>query len=179
MKDQEEVIKGFNIMMRRISGRSNIMAGTVLSVNDAELTINVMVDGLTYFDVRLSANNEKPAGNSFIVPVVGSWVLFGFVDGSETDGFVLMFSECEKIITRATEVVFNDGKNEGLVKVIELTKRLNAIEKEINDLKTVFKTWVVAPTDGGGALKAALAKWFAIPMETTKQNKIENTNIKH
>ncbi len=46
----------------------------------------------------------------------------------------------------------------------DLVKKLNAIEKDINDFKGSFGSWVAVPNDGGAALKAedfiAIGKGF-------------------
>ena len=77
------------------------------------------------------------------------------------------------------EITLNDGSLGGLVKVEELVTRLNNLEDDINNLKTVFSTgWVVVPSDGGSALKLAAATWAAQQLTDTQRGDIENTNIK-
>ena len=77
------------------------------------------------------------------------------------------------------EVVINGGENEGLVKVVELAEKLNAIENDINNLKSIFSSWVPVVYDGGASLKAAAASWAAQSLQTTSKKDIENPKIKH
>ena len=42
----------------------------------------------------------------------------------------------------ADDIIFNGGKLNGLVKIDDLTKRLNKIENEINKLKGIMAGWV-------------------------------------
>jgi len=42
------------------------------------------------------------------------------------------------------------------------------VKGNLDALKTIFNTWVVAPNDGGGALKALLAGWTVAEVKATK-----------
>ena len=161
-------------------------------------------EGAPLLGVNLQANQ----GSSFGVvsfPRVGSFVVVGFVaEGSA--GVVLLTDDVESVevvvsdkTTRAvldedgariyvgeetsTEltadgVVLNGGKLGGSVKVEELTTRLNTIEKDINALKNVFSAWVVAPQDGGAALKGAASTWAGQSLTLTKREDYENEKVK-
>ena len=61
----------------------------------------------------------------------------------------------------------------------KLKEKINALEKEINDLKTAINAWVVVPQDGGSALKLALATWIAQQIVPTQLSEIENDKIQH
>jgi len=74
---------------------------------------------------------------------------------------------------------FNDGSYGGLIQIQELITRLNTIENDINTLKTAFSTWVVAPNDGGSALKASAATWYGDTLSLSNRNDIENTAVTH
>jgi hypothetical protein len=52
---------------------------------------------------------------------------------------------------------------------------LTTLKTAINDLKTVFATWVVAPQDGGAALKLAAATWYGTP---TVVNSVAASKVK-
>ena len=52
---------------------------------------------------------------------------------------------------------------------------LTTLKTAINDLKTVFATWVVAPQDGGSALKLAAATWYGTP---TVVNSVSASKVK-
>lgn len=161
-------------------------------------------EGAPLLGVNLQANQ----GSSFGVvsfPRVGSFVVVGFVaDGSA--GIVLLTDDVESVevvisdkTTRAVldedgvrihvgeetsaeltadGVVLNGGELGGAVKVEELTTRLNTIEKDINALKNVFSAWVVAPQDGGAALKGAASTWAGQSLTLTKREDYENEKVK-
>ncbi|WP_418169219.1 hypothetical protein [Alistipes putredinis] len=161
-------------------------------------------EGAPLLGVNLQANQ----GSNFGVvsfPRVGSFVVVGFVaEGSA--GVVLLTDDVESVevvvsdkTTRAVldedgariyvgeetsaeltadGVVLNGGKLGGSVKVEELTTRLNTIEKDINALKNVFSAWVVAPQDGGAALKGAASTWAGQSLTLTKRGDYENEKVK-
>lgn len=161
-------------------------------------------EGAPLLGVNLQANQ----GSSFGVvsfPRVGSFVVVGFVaEGSA--GVVLLTDDVESVevvvsdkTTRAVldedgariyvgeetsaeltadGMVLNGGKLGGSVKVEELTTRLNTIEKDINALKNVFSAWVVAPQDGGAALKGAASTWAGQSLTLTKRGDYENEKVK-
>lgn len=161
-------------------------------------------EGAPLLGVNLQANQ----GSSFGVvsfPRVGSFVVVGFVaEGSA--GVVLLTDDVESVevvvsdkTTRAVldedgariyvgeetsaeltadGVVLNGGNLGGSVKVEELTTRLNTIEKDINALKNVFSAWVVAPQDGGAALKGAASTWAGQSLTLTKREDYENEKVK-
>jgi len=83
------------------------------------------------------------------------------------------------IDVKCPDVVINDGKNGGLVKVKELVQKVNALEQDINTLKNAFKAWVVTPQDGGAKLYAAATTWANTPLQQTKVKDIENDKVKH
>ena len=161
-------------------------------------------EGAPLLGVNLQANQESKVGVvSF--PRVGSFVVVGFVaDGSA--GVVLLTDDVESVevvisddTARVTMdedgvrvevgdettaeltkdgILFNGGDLGGLVKVEELTKQINAIEKDINTLKNVFTGWVTVPQDGGAALKTAATTWAGQTLTLTKRGDYENEKVK-
>lgn len=130
-------------------------------------------DGVEYLDIILGF------GYTDIKPVVGSLCLIGIIDGQEVVTFLINAEEVELVETKAEKIVFNGGENFGLVKVKELTEKLNVLEKEINSLKSVFSAWVPSPQDGGAALKGGVGQWAGSQLKTTRQKDIENVDIEH
>lgn len=155
--------------------------GKVESVGDETCSVKI-ADRIVINDVRLNASADGNADNILIKPKVGSMVLMADLSGGELRSLVVIsFSALESMTVKFEgEVVINGGENEGLVKVVELAEKLNAIEKDINTLKDVFKTkWTPLVYDGGAALKTAASGWFGEALAITSKEDIENPKIKH
>lgn len=147
----------------------------VTSVDEEEKTMDAkgVSDELEYFDIELGS------GSVILYPAVGSLCLIGIVEGMETNGFLISATEVEKIeVAASTEIILNGGTLQGLVKVKELTEKLNLIEKDINKLKQGFSSWAPKPQDGGASLQTALASYFSSKLTETKIEDIENEKIK-
>ncbi len=107
------------------------------------------------------------------VPKLNSFVYVSIVQNNEQWAFVSLFTELDEIRLRGNALG-------GLVKIEPLISRLNALENDLNSLKTVFKSsWIVTPQDGGAALKTASASWAGSSIQTTKKSDIENTKVNH
>lgn len=154
--------------------------GKVESVGDETCSVKI-ADRLVINDVRLNASADGNADNILIKPKVGSMVLMADLSGGELRSLVVIsFSALESMTVKFEgDVVINGGENEGLVKVVELTEKLNAIENDINNLKSIFSSWVPVVYDGGASLKAAAESWAVQSLQTTSKEDIENDKIKH
>lgn len=75
-------------------------------------------------------------------------------------------------------IVLMGGDLGGMVKVLQALASWNRIEKDVNNLKTLISNWTPISGDGGAALKTVLLSWFSSKIPLTKQEDIENTNIK-
>lgn len=162
-------------------GGTVFVMGKVVSVESETCTVKI-ADRVSVSDVRLNASANGNESNILAKPVVGSMVMMADISGGELrDLVVIAFSEIDTLTVKfAGDVVVNGGENDGLVKVIELTEKLNNIEKDINNLKDVFKSkWNPVTYDGGSALKAAAALWAGQSLKETKKDEIEDKRIKH
>ncbi|MBN1250691.1 MAG: hypothetical protein JXA16_01050 [Bacteroidales bacterium] len=190
-KTQEEILK----RLKSISNNNiETEPATVKSVDEGKRTCVAIIDDYELEDVRLNAVVDNNENVSFILPVIGSWILVSYILGSETDAYVCAFSEVEKVIIKANNVeaelteillnnvenlVINNGENAGLVKVVELTEKLNNIESDINNLKQAIASWAPVAQDGGAGLKMGLNSWLGLQLTPTKQADLENGIIKH
>ena len=175
-KEIKEVIKS----IAGVPGMMFVM-GKVESVGDETCSVKI-ADRLVINDVRLNASADGNADNILIKPKVGSMVMMADLSGGELRSLVVIsFSALDSMTVRFDgEVVINGGENEGLVKVKELTDKLNAIIDDINLLKNVFKTgWTPMIYDGGASLKAAASGWYGKDLATISKEDIENPEIKH
>lgn len=100
------------------------------------------------------------------------------IESSEEQATVAITTD-KVTIDANSEIVFNGGKNKGLVKIDKLTSQLNKIENDINNLKDVFKNWTPVAQDGGGALKTAINTWEASSLASSTNKDYEDTKVKH
>ncbi len=135
---------------------------------------------------NLQANQIGEEG-LVLFPKVGSFVLVGLMDGYD-QGAVLMTDDLESIEVKFNEqtfkmteegIVLNGGEFGGLIKIEELTTKINTIEDDINSLKQAVSTWLPAPNDGGAALKGSISSWAGQQIVKTKKSDYENEKVKH
>lgn len=172
---------------------------SVKAVDVSKRTLNASdVNGSVFHSIRL----QYLGASILLVPAVGSTVLVfydfdshcGFVAGCskiesaeivigdtsavmDDDGLRIKTEKMSADINREN-IIFNGGDLGGLIKVEDLTKRLNLIENDINKLKTVMSGWAPVSQDGGAALRTAAASWYGAQLTTTKRGDYENTKIK-
>lgn len=184
-------------------GETVALVCTVDAVDEKARTIDCtpLNEGAPLLGVNLQANQGANYG-LWLYPEVGSFVIVGFVaDGAA--GVVLStekIKQAEVVIgdtsavmdadgcriktanmsadINADDIIFNGGKLNGLVKIDDLTKRLNTIENDINKLKGIMAAWVPVAQDGGAALKSSVADWSGDTLVLTKRSDYENEKIK-
>lgn len=182
----------------------SLVAAEVTSVNEAERTCSVQVltgIGQTEIEnVQLMASIDD---GLLLVPTIGSTIIVSY--SAYNQPFVSLFSELSKILLVAGEnnasiqmdasgVVieiaetkllisdgltrFNEGNLGGLVKVIELTNKLNALENKVNDIISKFNshTHILTLSTGTGTA-AATANPVSGTLTPTNRGDIENTKI--
>lgn len=167
-------------------GAYEIYGATVSTVDEAATTIDVLInDDLIIPDVRLRSNIDTDDG-MYVIPAVDSFVLIGKIDGG-VDYFLIKASVIDKVIIKigamtmlASEdgFVFNEGNNDGLVKIQKLTTKLNDLENQVNDILTALQG-ITVPLAPSGTYPLAPAFASIIPLVTTQQTDIENTDVKH
>ena len=166
---------------------AGLMVCEVKAVDTEARTVDVepLDEGAPLLGVNLQANQDSTVG-VVQIPRVGSSVVVAKFTGYDA-GVVVLMEDIERMeivvgnySLEITDegITLNGGSLGGLVKVAELTQRLNAIEQDLNALKTVFSGWTPAPQDGGAALKTAAATWFAQTLTETQQTDIENQYVK-
>ncbi|MFN8238640.1 MAG: hypothetical protein U0T77_10770 [Chitinophagales bacterium] len=142
-------------------------------------------DKLDYNDVLLGLDSVCKK------PKIGTKCLIGIIENKDAQSFLISCDEVDAIEFQTTGAAmkwkveddtwtWNDGENEGIVKVLELTSDLNKIQQDLNALKTVFSSaWAVVPSDGGAALKAAAATWAGQTLELSNKDNLQNNKIRH
>ena len=168
--------------MRKIQDAIQILSGSHLADRlffiDAEVkTVDELSRTCVVIALSGKVGNEYTArlmasidDGILAVPAVGSTVV---VSGSDFNtGCIVQYSEVEKII-------FRGGDLGGLVKVIELTEKLNNLEELLNNLITKYNTHTHAGVTAGGGSTAVTTSIETGTLTPTQQNEIENDKIKH
>lgn len=137
----------------------------VVSTDEGERTCNVQ-NGVNEITVRLMPVVDDGV---LIMPVVGSIVTV--LQSDKYDPVIVQYSEVEKIILMG-------GDNKGLVKVVELKNKLNALENQMNSILNVLKTTSI-PLAPSGTYPFAPLYASINPLTPTQQTDIENPLIKH
>jgi hypothetical protein len=168
---QELVIRQELIKLIR-SHSDNIKVAKVLSVDLDKKTCSVQIlDNDLTATVRLRASEDGSEKGFWCVPKIASTVVVGKM--VQFNRHVLL------MITEAESFTFNEGSFGGLVKSEVVAEEINKLKSEINELKTLLSSWVVAPGDGGRALKTVISTWAGQQLEPSLKADFENQKIKH
>ena len=75
------------------------------------------------------------------------------------------------------EITFFDGYDFA-VKFNDLKTVVEELQNDVNTLKNVFSNWIVAPSDGGAALKTAATTWYGTSISENIDNaKVEKVRL--
>lgn len=144
--------------------------GTIAAVDENSKTCNIDDDGFMMYGIRLQSVTNAAAG-ILKVPKIGAQALAVKIE--DGDGFMLL--DCAEY----DKIIFNGGTNGGLINIESLVNKINAIENDLNSLKTVFKSWTPVAQDGGSALKTAAADWADQTITKTKTKDLEDKTVTH
>ncbi|MDD4395694.1 MAG: hypothetical protein PHQ33_07400 [Bacteroidales bacterium] len=135
----------------------------VKCVEGATCTVVREMDEMEIKEVRINATITENQG-LVIAPKVNSYVLITDIDGDKW--FVSQFSEIDKItIDCENDIVINGGNNAGMVKISELTQKLNALVNSYNSHTHTIP-------DGSSGTTSHIASTF-------NKSDYENTKITH
>lgn len=147
--------------------------GEVVAVDD--LTCKVKIGDAEIEGVRLRASLTERDRQILTVPKVGSSVTLGCLTADLNNLVVLQVDEVEKII-------INGGELGGLIKIQELTDKINELVDKFNSHTHTLATGTVQVE--GTAVKQANAAPITVPSVTSKANKLnkqdyEDETVKH
>lgn len=128
-------------------------------------------DESEYFDVMLGL------GFSYVIPAIGSICLIGIIDSIETATFLINAESVESVEVKMDKLQFNGGLNMGLVKIKELTDRLNKIEQAFNSLLNEFRRHNHLHPQG--ATTGLVSPILTQALSLTEQKEIEDNTIIH
>lgn len=141
--------------------------GLVTSVDFEEHSCDVkLTDGTELPAVRLRAVMDDKAEGLIIYPKLGSHVIVSSINNKSEQSFVVMASEVDIIL-------FDEGKNGGLVKIEALVKRLNRLEERMNSHQHIYINAASAPTP------TTVDSITNSKMVQTKVADLENEKFKH
>jgi hypothetical protein len=163
------------------------VVGEIIEIDETARTCDVkpLNGDAEIFGVRLQSESNSTDG-FVIIPTKNSVGIVTFIN--RTTGILSVCNKIDKVILKSEieinidceKITFNGGSNDGLIKINDLITKLNAVENDLNDLKTIFSaTWVPVPQDGGASLKTASASWAGATITPTQKSDIENDKIKH
>lgn len=164
MNEQHD--RSISTAIRRLAGVANqqriqVVDGNVQSVNVANRSCVVLLDNGVEIDCKLMYQ----IGDGFLlIPSVDSTVLVML--STYIDAVVLMCSDLDMITMKGDELG-------GLVKVENLTEKLNALENKVNEIITTFNLHS-HPSNG-----APPATQITGTITPTVRSDLENESIKH
>lgn len=158
----------------------------VLSVDKSARTCNVKpLSGRS--DTEIDDVGLMPEKNDgeLKIPSIGSTV--GVAMSTQVDPYVISWSDLDEwylvigktiIDVLSGSIKLGDGTYHGLVKVGDLTTKLNNLETLVNDILSGLQGITVTIPSGGGAVP--FAPFFTeSPLTPTQQSDIENDKITH
>lgn len=110
------------------------------------------------------------SGKTMIVPKDNSIVVVQLF--SPVSGVIISYSVVDSIALNGT----NYG---GVVMSQSLLQKINQVEQQLNNLKTIFASWIPIAGDGGAALKALATQFSSAQITPTAIADLENTTVKH
>ena len=166
-------------LLRLIKGHCRgfiVVDGVIKAVNN-DNTCDVIVGTTLFSSVPLKVLIKAQA-SVYEIPVLNSACLMGFRDGDINRPQIIAVDQVDQLLINCkTLVQFNGGELGGMVKLNDVVTKLNNLEKDVNNLKAAFTSWIVVPNDGGAALKAASSTWAGETLEITVKADLENTKI--
>ncbi len=124
-------------------------------------------------DSTLTFNAQITAGVSdgfVITPEIGSMVYV--LLSKYTLPFIVLFSDIEKY-------VINGGEFGGLVKIIELTEKINELENKVNEIIEHFNSLTLPVVAVGSPTGTPVRAITSGSLQITKREQLENKNITH
>lgn len=166
---------------------TKFMTANVDEVQEADRTISCSIV-LGETNMKLTGVNlqSEPNDGFILIPALNTDVLICMM--ADNSAYVLLCNDIDKIICvidnqnsyifDSNGFVWNGGNNGGLVKVIELTQKVNNLEALVNNLLTTLKTTTIPLAPSGTYPFAPLYAAYNT-LTPTQRSDIEDTLIKH
>ena len=173
------------LLRRQFMNLNEVMVVEVIEVDEPSRTCTVSDEDIDIPGVRLQVV-ESSAG-LLAIPAIGSYVAVLKLD-MPGEMMVIATSVVEKLTVsigssmveiKDGEITVNGGTLGGIAKTAEVAAKLNALEQDINTLKTIFASWIPVSQDGGSSLKIASEQWASAQIQPTTVQQLEDTTFKH
>lgn len=128
---------------------------------------DVMVGSMKISEVRLCSVDDGESGNLMIVPKVGSKVLVMDMSGGDMRDLVIVK------VSQTESIVINGGKLGGLIKIEELTKKINDLVKTFNNHTHTVKT------TGSSSAQSGVSDVPMSKMQSLSKGDYEDERVKH
>lgn len=180
--------------IKRLAGEApmQVQACKVKSVNESDYTCDCepVDESADFLDVRLRSIVDNNATGLVSIPKVGSIVLVALIANEDAEAFVVSFSELDKIIIEnvggmttqwlSNVINLNGDGHKGLVKVVQLTQKLNAVENKLNALLAKYNAHTHPYVNvSSPAVTSPTTQLEPGTVTPTQQSDIENTKVKH
>lgn len=176
---------------------------TVVSVDAAARTCTVapLLGGPNVEGVRLIAtlpgDGETPAPGLVVFPRVGTAVVYGVLENSVAEAFIVQQTEFESVLIEgqngfkleikadgtatldAKTVTINGGDNGGLVNVEGLVSRLNEVENHVRQMHTWASAHVHTSAAPASPTSPPTVAPTSTPPANTVRQQLEDANVKH
>lgn len=138
------------------------------------------------FDIKIRVVIDAQEEGIISIPSIGSRILVGMAD--QVNGYLLQCEKIDRLIWKISgfrmeidnegNMTFNEGENDGIVKLPELKNQVDKLNNFLTAIKNTFNSWVPVPSDGGAALKSAMVSALASQQVADLSN-AGNEKIKH
>lgn len=175
--------------IRAMTGQKTplLLIGKVESVDSDRCTCTVSVGDLKLTDVRLRSVINGEGSKLLITPKQGSYVTLIDLSGELRELEVIGYSQIEAIdidtsgditVNCRGNIVINGGSNDGLVKINELTRKLNQLVQQFN-AHTHTVTGTAGAPPAGPLPVTAMADTPQIAVPYFDKTQYEDTKVKH
>ncbi len=137
--------------LRKIIAGNDLFLSTGIVKSVSGILCEVEIGRLTVPDVRLRASELDDEGELLLVPKIGSAVVVGSLTGDLSQLVVLQVDHVEKV-TVTGRITVNGGELGGIIKIQELTDKLNELVKDFNSHTHTIPT---ITTTGGSTSQTA------------------------
>lgn len=168
-----------------------VCVGTVSNIDEDKRICDVAIDDeLKLSNCRLNAIIDSYDNRLLVVPKDQSKVAFVTIGGKYTELLILAYSEIEKVLLTIgdSDIVIQDGSIQmnggdlgGLIKIEDLTDKLNGLVSEVNALKENFNTHthLVTTTAPAGEWTSKTTTKIASDASRFNKSDYEDSKITH